>query len=440
MHRYSFRCLVASLLLLFLADVSARAQVDSAAPAEGRTPDATTRFFERADLSRLVVVGDSLSSGFQSGSLLDRLQINGYASLIAGRARVELPLPLVAEPGVPNVLQLISTMPLVIAPAPGSSPGRTNPFVQPRNLAVPGAKVQDALTTRPNFPVDSLTDLVLGFPDLLGGQSRSQVELAEALQPTTIFLWIGNNDALGAATAADPARLTPQADFEASYRQVIDRLAATQAKLVVANIPDLTVIPFLTPAREVALVTGLPLAVIGPALGIAEGDFVTVPAFNLIPGILANPATGPLPGSVVLTASEVQVVRAAISNYNRFIASEVRRKRAALVDINLLLRIVDRFGYFVAGRLLTTNFLGGLFSLDAVHPTNSGYAIIGNAFITALNLRYFAFIRPIDVREVVLQDPLVPPFSTAAPGGVTNAIQLPPAAIEEMRRAFFPDE
>ena len=40
----------------------------------------------RADLSRLVVVGDSLSAGFQNGSLLDRQQGHGFASLIAGQA------------------------------------------------------------------------------------------------------------------------------------------------------------------------------------------------------------------------------------------------------------------------------------------------------------------------------------------------------------------
>ncbi len=65
------------------------------------------------------------------------------------------------------------------------------------DLAVPGQNVQDALTTRPSFPIDDLTDLVLGFPGLLGGLSRSQVEWAENLFPTTIFVWLGNDDALG---------------------------------------------------------------------------------------------------------------------------------------------------------------------------------------------------------------------------------------------------
>src|SRR5947209_8453702 len=50
----------------------------------------------KADLSSLVVVGDSLSAGFQNGSLMDSQQPNGYASLVAAQAGVPLPLPLIA--------------------------------------------------------------------------------------------------------------------------------------------------------------------------------------------------------------------------------------------------------------------------------------------------------------------------------------------------------
>ena len=77
---------------------------------------------QEADLSRLVVVGDSLSAGFQNGSLLDSQQPHGYASLVAKQARVDLPLPLIAAPGIPNVLTLLSAgPPPVIVRAAGAS-------------------------------------------------------------------------------------------------------------------------------------------------------------------------------------------------------------------------------------------------------------------------------------------------------------------------------
>src|SRR6516225_934831 len=151
---------------------------------------------DKTDLSRLVVIGDSLSAGFQNHSLLDSQQPHGYASLVAAQAGVPLPLPLIAAPGIPNVLQLVSAgPPPVIVPAPGVSTGRDDPFVQTTDLAVPGANVQDALTTRPTFTFNNLTDFVLGLPGAFTGISRSQVEWAEHLAPTAIIVWLGNNDA-----------------------------------------------------------------------------------------------------------------------------------------------------------------------------------------------------------------------------------------------------
>jgi len=169
-----------------------------------------------ADLTRLVVVGDSLSAGFQNGSLLDSQQVHGYANLLAQQAETPLPLPLISPPGIPPVLELTSLgPPPIIVRAPGSSPGRDNPLLQVFDLAVPGANVQDALTTRPNFPPANFTDLILGLPGLLQNPSisRSQVEWVEALHPTTIVVWLGNNDALAAALAGDPTLLTSQTDF-----------------------------------------------------------------------------------------------------------------------------------------------------------------------------------------------------------------------------------
>jgi len=189
----------------------------------------------RLDLSRLVVVGDSLLAGYQNNSLAASQQVRGIAEVIARQANVELPLPLIADPGIPNMLQLLNPgPPPQIAPAPGFSTGRINPLLQPMNLAVPGHSVREALEERPDVPFDSLTDLILGLPGLLHGVSRSQVEWAEALQPTTIIVWIGANDTLGAALDGDASLVTPDAEFTAAYTELMDRLAATGAALVVA--------------------------------------------------------------------------------------------------------------------------------------------------------------------------------------------------------------
>jgi phospholipase/lecithinase/hemolysin len=376
-----------------------------------------------ADLTRLVVIGDSLSAGFQNSSLLDAQQVHGYASLVAAQAGVSLPLPLIAYPGLPSVLEVIDIgPPPVIDRVPGTSTGRLDPTVQVMDLAVPGATVEDALSfvpdcdfTADNAPpvkqvVNVLTDIVLGLPGCFGGVRMSQVEWAEALSPTTVLVWIGNQDALQAVIyGADPGLVTPVQNFKRAYRTLMRRLAATNATIVVANIPDVTVIPYLTPAEDVAAIVGFPLEIVGPLLGIAAGDFVTPDAFPLIPGILGAPASGPLPGTVVLDAGKVEIIRRAIKHFNTVIETTAEEVGAGVVDIHRLLDRATRQGLPVGDRVLTTDFLGGLFSLDGVHPTNTGYAIIANEFIKTLNRQFRAGIPPVDVAAVLSEDPLVIP-------------------------------
>jgi lysophospholipase L1-like esterase len=380
-----------------------------AAPAEAH---------KTADLSQLVVVGDSVSAGVQNGSLLDSQQPHGYASLIAEQARTNLALPLIVPPGIPNVLELVSVgPPPVIMPASGVSPGRDDQTVQATNLAVPGQTVDDALEASPSFPIDGLTDFVLGYPGLFETPpvSLSQVEWAEVLAPTTVVLWIGNNDALGAAVAADPSFLTPVSDFASAYGQVIDRLGATGATLVTANIPDVTAAPYFTPAETVAERIGESLEVIGPLLGIAPGNFVTPDAAPLIAQILNKEISGPLPGNVVLDASKVATIRATIAAYNAIIAKKAYEDHAALVDLHALFDRVSKGGLVVNRQRLTTEFLGGLFSLDGIHPTNTGYAIIANEFIQALNHRFAAGIPLVNIAQVAKEDPLVLPEAGRPP-------------------------
>jgi len=370
-------------------------------------PGADLRSAERADLSRFVVVGDSLAAGYMNDSLLGGQQVGSFASLIAAQAGEDLPLPLIAAPGIPNVIVSVDPgPPTIIVRAPGVSTGRVNPMVQAMNLAVPGHTVHDALMTRPSLPIDSLTDLVLGLPGLLAGVSRSQVEWAEALAPSTVLLWLGANDVLGSIFAATPL-LTPPAAFEADYSAVIARLASTGAALVVGNVPDVTRVPYLTPAQQVAELVGQPLALIGPALGIGVGDAITPQGLALVPAVLANPALGPLPANVVLTAAEAQTIRAAIDAYNEVIAVRAEQFGATLVDVHALVSDLNDRGDVVNGQRLTTAFLGGLFSLDGAHPSLTGHAIIANEIIKTMNRRTGAAIPPLSISRVAVGDPLV---------------------------------
>ena len=96
---------------------------------------------------------------------------------------------------------------------------------------------------------------------------------------------------------------------------------------------------------------------------------------------------------------------------------------AVLVDIHTFLNLVDFASVVVGGRRITTDFLGGAFSLDGVHPTNTGYALIANEFIHAMNAHFNGGIRPVVVRKVQKADPLVLPGVGTPPsalGAITS--------------------
>ena len=105
----------------------------------------------RADFATTVFIGDSLTAGFQNGSLLDSQQPNGYASLIAKQAGFKLALPLIAPPGARG-LQLVSVgPPPVIQQASGTSTGRDDLTVQATDLAVPGHLLTDLINRKPDL-------------------------------------------------------------------------------------------------------------------------------------------------------------------------------------------------------------------------------------------------------------------------------------------------
>ena len=275
------------------------------------------------------------------------------------------------------------------------------------NLAVPGHRVIDAFEKRPDFPIDSMTDLVLGLPGLLGGVSRSQVEWAEALQPTTIIVWIGNNDALNAAIAGDTAALTPVAEFETAYSNLVKRLTATGATVVVANIPDVAVIPYVVSAKKAAALFGVPLPLFVAVLGISTNDFINLDHLATAGAILQGVLPAPLADNEFLDAAEIQQIREATRRFNEIITAQAVANDAVLVDVNAFLNRLDRHGLVVGGHRLTTEFLGGIFSLDGIHPSNSGAAATANYFIKTMNRRAAAHLQPVNIRSIERNDPLV---------------------------------
>ncbi|MFZ0591274.1 MAG: SGNH/GDSL hydrolase family protein [Bryobacteraceae bacterium] len=388
----------------------------------------------KVDFSKLVVVGDSLAAGVENGSLVDFQQEHGFAKVIARQLRVPLSLPLVPYPGAPNTLDLVSAQfPPVVQPVPGSLVfPRLNPFEEVTDVAVPLQTLSDALNRKPGRNLNSTdetqlaTDIVLGFPCpiLLPCSARTQVQEAVALRPTAIVIDIGNNDILGPVTSGQLASLlsSPTAEaaffsqFQTNYALLLKQLAATNSVLIIGNLPDVIEASYFIPVAKLAAAFGVSVSEITAVLGVGAGDFVTITALPTIEAILSNQRQGPLPTSCSttstpepcsVTAQEASLARQAISKLDQIISALAAPYHAVVVDIFGLTDQLYANGYTVGGVKLTTDFLGGLFSLDGLHPTNTGYAIIANQFIVDMNAAFGLMIPQANVEEIAEHDPLV---------------------------------
>jgi lysophospholipase L1-like esterase len=380
------------------------------------------------NFSNTVFLGDSLTAGYQSGSLLDTQQVHGWAPLVAKQAGFPIVQPLIAYPGAPNVLQLLSVGPppniQPVCPPSGTpnvcatTTGRDNFATQVTDLAVPGAFLNDVLNTvplvNPAAGQQQLNQLVLGFPGLGYGQDYSQATFAVKAQPTTIFLWIGNNDALIADLTGMPSSMTSVANFTTQYQALMTQLTTlTSAHLVIGNIPDVTMVPYLQPAAlilaETSQQTGLSTTVLSAILGIVPGDYVNQTGLTEIPLILGGKQKGPIDDAGVLSAAEVVTVQAQVTAFNQVISQQAQAAGATLVDINALFKQISTSGLTINGYTGTTAFLGGFFSLDGIHPTNTGYAVLANKFIDTMNTAISTKIPDVALGPVAAADPLWPP-------------------------------
>src|SRR5947207_1207593 len=374
---------------------------------------------------RLVAVGDGFLAGAGSGGLVGHGaagQVDGPGARLGRAARVVVPQPLIAAPGLPPPLAIVDgngngqlEAGEVRRPGGGGVGLRTGAATQARNLADPGEDVTSvlegldggAVAERLQMgqdvnPRDVLKLLLLGPPFDAG--MASQVQRTVALAPTFVLLWIGNEDVLDLVRRSDAAagQLTP-AEFGRRFRRLLEGLATTGAAMAVGNLPDPTGFALLRHAA-------------GEVTSCRTGDGANVPVepdtlvpIDLDPRLLPSP-----PCDMVLTAERQARVRATVAAFNAEIAAalagvERTGTPVAAVDLAALFDRLAATGVDLDGDgapELTTRYLGGVFSLDGVHPGRTGNALVTNAIIAAINARFDANIPLVDVARVAVRDPL----------------------------------
>ncbi|MVN76529.1 hypothetical protein GO988_09360 [Hymenobacter sp. HMF4947] len=261
--------------------------------------------------------------------------------------------------------------------------------------------------------------------------------------------------------ATPPANTITRTDsFNLKAIRIINALTANNAKGVVSNIPDVTGIPFFTTVGPVVKATltakSVPGMVIltggnpgaatsGNRKQITTADIrdasggrqlFTLTSSNFIPlvgtatgrpwkyiyGQTGLPAAGfgsyltsfaidttqlfgvtagnPIPSAFVLDDAEQTVVATATTAYNTSLQNAANAKGLAFFDANAYFRTIASNGYATNGVNNSANFISGnLFSLDGVHPTPRGYALVANEIIKTINAKYGATLPQVNAND-----------------------------------------
>ena len=125
-------------------------------------------------------------------------------------------------------------------------------------------------------------------------------------------------------------------------------------------------------------------------------DLLVLPASSFI-GTLADPnnplsvngVAVSLSDRWVLTPEEQEEIETATIAFNSIIEAAGTASGFALLDANTLLDQLSTSGIETSGLVLNSNLVtGGAFSLDGVHPTSRGYALIANEMLKAIDATY----------------------------------------------------
>ncbi len=359
------------------------------------------------DFTNFVALGDSYTAGYTDGALGRSGQENGF-SYILGKQLENVGSegfiqPLVQSEGsigsAGNSYYQLHIVNNSLSPVAGIGDqtilaervyDAENPI---QNLGVPGAKSFHLLATAVSAdPLMYYSQANPFFGRFASSTATSIIADALAQSPTFISLWIGNNDVLTYALAGGESdEVTPAASYAQYMAVIASSLFSNGTKGAIANIPDVETIPYF----NYILSTGfLPLLieddeVEGGMRQLVEGEKILLSASALLQSGYGQSVEMPIPDEYVLDLDELEAIKTATAAYNSTIESIATQYGLALVDLNSLMDQANSTGYIIDGNVYTSTFVsGGVFSLDGIHATGRGSAIIANEFIKSINSNY----------------------------------------------------
>jgi lysophospholipase L1-like esterase len=157
--------------------------------------------------------------------------------------------------------------------------------------------------------------------------------------------------------------VTSEADLERDLRETVERAAATGAAVFFATLPRPSVLPITSQKRE------------------QQKD---VEAYDAL-------------------VAEMDAHRAWANALLASLVSE--HDNVHLVDVYSEVETMRKDGVIVGEDTLTVDVFGGLLTLDGVHFTDTGYALVANFFMERIDEELGTDLGQIDLEEVMASDP-----------------------------------
>ena len=420
----------------------------------------------QVDLSKMVLIGDSVGQGTSAACVTKRVQVDSPGAVLARTNGVDYQQPIVGDPGQGGCLVLTS-----LAPTFGMEPSTGVPenLSLPRpynNLSVSGCNIHDMLTattaaeTHKVGDCRSLIDLVLRNSVFHIG---SMVDQAVALGPSFVFLGNIANDyltALETGTVIEGVTVTPVADFTADTNAAIAKLSAKQKNGIVFGPGDPFTVPFTTTlppyvtsgGKLVLDPTGKPIPLLGPRCSVGipvcpipSTTVVTLYAAAYLPAGYGIPCAvaptlpkcnNPLPDNidaagnpgVLLYADEVAVLKQRFADYVTAVKAACATYGYKYFDTDAMIRRY-KAGYDFGGATVNIAFLtGGLTSYDGYHMTPIGYAIWADEITQFMNENFNAGLPRVNLSTYL--------FNGGTNGGLAGSSSYVPLNGEDYERAI----
>lgn len=393
----------------------------------------------QANFSKYIAVGNSLTSGYADGGLYLEGQKVAYPNLIAAKMATvgggAFTSPFFTEEhlngsgyisltalvnGTPTLTPVIDKLAIRDA---AKHLDKYSGEIQ--NLGIPGMRVD--LAFDPTFTFSAANPYFERLlPDAQVGKTN-YFQFIQGRNHTFFSLWLGNNDVLGYAlngavtVSTDPTTtLTDKVTFSSLYANFLNALTAGGQKGIVGTIPDVTAVPYFNTVTVAALLNAA--KAINPAaaaiyIQTGTGSVRPATAEDLIrlpfqsEGIFGKPngsgipyglhPLNPIENKWVLDKDEVIKVKDYVNSYNSSIKSLATSKGLAIADTYAYFnQVASTDGVNVQGITLKAAFIsGGAFSLDGIHLTPRGNAVIANVFIDAINAKYGSTVPNIDIAQ-----------------------------------------